>query len=431
LEKVTQEKDDWDEYLDGICLAYRTSVHSSTKATPYKLLYHQDPVLPYEVDINPNTTDDLLENQQYKTMEEVVNHINETASRNIKVAQQRYKKHFDKKHEQGRRTLSVGSKVLIKNMRNLNRKGSKMDPKFIGPYTISAVLSQNRVKLINPSGVKLKTVYSKSQLKTYCEREAKSKQIRKETASVAIPVQKKTASVNHPVKKKRASMGRKLKTPKKILTRSARKEEGVQHKPGIRSAKAAEPVSRNTDIQITGDEAFDHPFRPISLEEQHQLCRKLGMQRIRPVVYGRSQDIARPPKRLHRTRGDGNCFFRAISYCVTGTEDGHQTLRNKVTEHMSNKVSRELENYMNSNMSRYMDESNMILDGVWATDAEIIATASLLELDIMIYSSYGSIIEHNWQNFPSTFHLGQRTNKALYLQNLNNVHYDVVITTET
>lgn len=36
---VNNQQTDWDEYLDGVLFAYRTSVQKSTKITPFELMY--------------------------------------------------------------------------------------------------------------------------------------------------------------------------------------------------------------------------------------------------------------------------------------------------------------------------------------------------------------------------------------------------------
>lgn len=36
---VNEQQNDWDEYLDGVLFAYRTSVQKSTKITPFELMY--------------------------------------------------------------------------------------------------------------------------------------------------------------------------------------------------------------------------------------------------------------------------------------------------------------------------------------------------------------------------------------------------------
>ena len=49
--KMTEAYRDWHEKLPFALLAYRTSVRTSTGATPFSLVYGMEAVLPIEVDI--------------------------------------------------------------------------------------------------------------------------------------------------------------------------------------------------------------------------------------------------------------------------------------------------------------------------------------------------------------------------------------------
>lgn len=81
---------------------------------------------------------------------------------------------------------------------------------------------------------------------------------------------------------------------------------------------------------------------------------------------------------------DGNCFFRSVSYCLTSSEEGHQNIRQNVC------------NYINNNKLFFSEfdegsELNYILangriDGVWANELLIIATALMLSVCINIFS---------------------------------------------
>ncbi|PKI72163.1 hypothetical protein CRG98_007432 [Punica granatum] len=51
IEKMTVTYKDWHEMLPFALLAYRTSIRSSTGATPYSLVYGMEAVLPIEVEI--------------------------------------------------------------------------------------------------------------------------------------------------------------------------------------------------------------------------------------------------------------------------------------------------------------------------------------------------------------------------------------------
>nr|XP_023898016.1 uncharacterized protein K02A2.6-like [Quercus suber] len=48
LVKMTDTYKDWHEYLPFALCAYRTSVHTSTGATPYSLVYGMEVILPVE-----------------------------------------------------------------------------------------------------------------------------------------------------------------------------------------------------------------------------------------------------------------------------------------------------------------------------------------------------------------------------------------------
>jgi len=39
IKMVNSEQNNWDQYIDGVLFAYRTSVQKSTKITPFELMY--------------------------------------------------------------------------------------------------------------------------------------------------------------------------------------------------------------------------------------------------------------------------------------------------------------------------------------------------------------------------------------------------------
>lgn len=51
IKYVNDQQDNWDEYLESILLAYRTSKHASTKYSPFYLMYGRDAVLPVELKV--------------------------------------------------------------------------------------------------------------------------------------------------------------------------------------------------------------------------------------------------------------------------------------------------------------------------------------------------------------------------------------------
>ena len=90
-------------------------------------------------------------------------------------------------------------------------------------------------------------------------------------------------------------------------------------------------------------------------------------------------------------------------------------------------IDEHLENYLQQNVQDYLNRSRMADDGVWATDAEILATASLLKTDVVVYSRYGE--NFRWLCYPASFKLDKLSAEAVYLTNLNE-HFNVVISIE-
>ena len=69
----------------------------------------------------------------------------------------------------------------------------------------------------------------------------------------------------------------------------------------------------------------------------------------------------------------------------------------------------------------------MAEEGAWGTDIEIFTACSLLSTDVYVYRKVGQCFK--WQKFSCTMLNGKSPNynRAIYLQQTNGVHYDVVL----
>ena len=164
-------------------------------------------------------------------------------------------------------------------------------------------------------------------------------------------------------------------------------------------------------------------FSPISPEARKKIARFLNLTVHKTQYFGKEGNL-NIPGRVYITRGDGNCYFRAISYIITGSEENHLVIRNRVVQYMCGTISDKLQKYLNQSVNNYVNLSSMARNGVWATDAEIMATASLLEHDIVVYTKSGDSLQ--WLTFPSSFTLTNTSMTALYIENLSE-HFNVVI----
>ena len=75
------------------------------------------------------------------------------------------------------------------------------------------------------------------------------------------------------------------------------------------------------------------PFLPVNEIWQRQMCQffKIDLHNILQVS---SAEIAGAPSLTRTIRGDGNCFYRAVSYLISGTEGNHNIIRGFLLQHM-------------------------------------------------------------------------------------------------
>ena len=183
LVKVLEENIEmWPKIIEGVLFAHRVSRHTSTKYSPYMLMYNRDPILPIdvkhrlvkEIDVNSDEPFDVeVFDTVLKSASSIRNSIAGDASKNIKNAQQKQKRDFDKTHL-SKTEISAGDTVLLRNNKRNDRKGGKFTQKWIGPYTVTNITEKGAATLKNSSGHILKTKYNVSQLRPYFELEIES-----------------------------------------------------------------------------------------------------------------------------------------------------------------------------------------------------------------------------------------------------------------
>ena len=129
-------------------MSYRASSQTSTKHSPFFMLYQQDMRLPIDAELMRNGVDSEGvdsegEEDLDKVMDILLEKRKEVFEKDIKRAQQYQKETYDRKHLP--RELDLGMEVLIENSAQKERKGGKLEDAFLGPYIIheSLVLPLN------------------------------------------------------------------------------------------------------------------------------------------------------------------------------------------------------------------------------------------------------------------------------------------------
>lgn len=94
---------------------------------------------------------------------------------------------------------------------------------------------------------------------------------------------------------------------------------------------------RDDDLIFVGQEQFQFSYIPLNSNLKKDLCQKLNVPYI---CMENSTDIQHSiscmttPRLERQILGDGNCFFRVVSFSLTNSEDFHNVIRNAVCQHM-------------------------------------------------------------------------------------------------
>lgn len=103
---------DWDKYIRSACFAINTSIHSSTRQTPFFLMFGRDSLLP---------TDSIFDyapkfyQEEFSDAENILKHfsnIYDAARNQIQKAQAKQKRYYDQ--HANNPNISVGDLVLVK-----------------------------------------------------------------------------------------------------------------------------------------------------------------------------------------------------------------------------------------------------------------------------------------------------------------------------
>ena len=85
------------------------------------------------------------------------------------------------------------------------------------------------------------------------------------------------------------------------------------------------------------------------------------------------------PSAIRHIYGDGNCYFRAISYILSGVENFHMEVRRAVCDFIE-VFDGDLKPFLKKGSgAAYIREKEMRSSGKWATETEILATAKIMK----------------------------------------------------
>ena len=144
------------------------------------------------------------------------------------------------------------------------------------------------------------------------------------------------------------------------------------------------------DVEIIGQSQPNvMTFSPLTLEFQKIICNQLGLVKshLNSCVLSVECAVIGKPNDVKQIKGDGNCFFRAISYALSGSENSHMKLRIATVNHLLKNQSK-FQGFLREgfmSLEDYVMTQNMFDSGTWATELEIIAMVDMLHVDICTF----------------------------------------------
>ena len=169
------EKDvKWLKKLPAILFAYRCRKQASTGFSPFRLMYCREPVLPMEFrdDLHPlkMPVDDLPIDQWVETMDNVHEKSLVVAGANIRKAQVRQARNYNKKH--AKNEFHEGERVWRKNpLCSTKLKAVKRGANWLGPYSVVRRNHAGNYILADKCGKVHKKAYPPDHLKRCIDRD--------------------------------------------------------------------------------------------------------------------------------------------------------------------------------------------------------------------------------------------------------------------
>ena len=165
---VNEEKNNWDEFLPLVQLAYNSAVHQSTKYSPFVLHYGRQPKLPYDLMSHETSLDFYLSVDSYAAeVQRQIANAYATVKSNIEVAADINKIRHDRNVRAA--IFKLNDYVWLLDTAKLKGVSKKLSHKFKGPYQIVAVIDEANYKIRILNGKKSQIV-NKCRLKRCFER---------------------------------------------------------------------------------------------------------------------------------------------------------------------------------------------------------------------------------------------------------------------
>ena len=136
----------------------------------------------------------------------------------------------------------------------------------------------------------------------------------------------------------------------------------------------------DNDLQIVGDTRGKFHFNPLTRSSREEVGPLVQITKFADIPYAHiGQELKGLPRFRERMKGDGSCYFRAISFAISETQEYHDNVRRAICDYIETFPGRLNAVLQNAHDVRsgheYIQKSEMQKCTTWATEIEILATA--------------------------------------------------------
>jgi hypothetical protein len=169
LKKTVESRRDWHEKLPYALWAYRTSIRTSTGATPYSLVYGTEAVLPAEVEIPSLRILKEAELTDAEWVEDRIAQLNLIDERRLNAIHhaQCYQKRIARAYSRKVRPRQLKAGDLALKAIHLASTQGKFKPNWQGPFVVKKVLNSGAMILQSMDGEELSEPTNLCYLKKY------------------------------------------------------------------------------------------------------------------------------------------------------------------------------------------------------------------------------------------------------------------------
>lgn len=162
---VNSDQKNWDEHLNSVLFAYRTSPSEVTGESPFYMLYGRELLLPMDTALLPPRDMTPLVADHRARVVEHIERFRRIAAENTQRAQQKMKELHDLTARQP--TFTLGEKVWVFTPKNRRGLSKKLAHNYHGPYRIVEFLSPVHCVLRAMDNTRISTTVHVSRMKRY------------------------------------------------------------------------------------------------------------------------------------------------------------------------------------------------------------------------------------------------------------------------